>query len=1078
MKYQNKTREELVLEIEKLQRECDSLKALYPSDFSKQNFIEERIINKAVVDSTSDMIWSVDSKQFGLLSFNKSLYDYFIEERGIQIKQGDRPEELFPPGNHVEIWHDMYTKAIKNGSYSIEYKVYSGTRILELKFNLLKRDNEIFSISVFGKDITERKQKEKMLQESEEKFRLSFMTGLDAFYIATLDEGLIIDVNQVFSEVFGYTRNEVIGKTSLELNLYCDPADRTAMVAELKEKGSVRNLELKGRKKDGTLITISISVSVAMVDTKNHIIGVMRDITKRKQDEEELNRYKETLELLVNERTEKLQQEIKHRILTENALSESETKYRNLVDHSTSIVLEWDTDGNVVFLNQFGLDFFGFTAEEILGKNVLATIVEPVDTNGNDLKGKMQIVQKHPEDFQSSENENVKKNGEKVWIAWTNKGIYNAAGQLIRTLSVGIDRTRQREMEIELLNYRDYLQEMIDKRTAELTASNQHLVWQINERKQAEKTLTESEEKFRLLTETAATGFYILQDNKIVYINPSIAESFGYSGDEITGDISPFSLVHPDDADRLMGKYRESLDGKPESGRGSSIYRGIKKDGSVIFFEIYGMVINYQGRPAIMGNMVDITRRKLIENSYIESEEKFRHAFDHAAAGACLVGTDGKFLRTNNAFKKILGYSEDEILNYTFNDITHPDDLTIGSEVLRKMINGDIEKAAYEKRYINKNGNIIWTIVSASIIKNLDKPHVIIAQIIDITDRKEAEEKLRISETKFKTLYEQAPLPYQSIDKNFVLTDVNWAWMNTLGYERKEVIGKFFTDFLIKGQKEKFLEVFSKITTNESIHNFECDLRSKSGTVINALFNLIAHTDIDGKFSGAFVTFKDISQEKQFDKRIANAIIESEETQRRLFAQELHDGIGPMLSAVKLFTKSIRIRKDYDNVKPLMNKVDDIIDESIIIIKEISHKLSPNVIVNHGLDSALSDFIKKINESGINIKYQSNLRERLSEMIETGLYRVVTEMVSNSLKYASASRIGISVIKNENNLQISYSDNGCGFDVSSILKVNKGNGLFNIINRMIAMDAKYRFISSPGKGFEFHASVNLDSSSL
>ena len=123
------------------------------------------------------------------------------------------------------------------------------------------------------------------------------------------------------------------------------------------------------------------------------------------------------------------------------ALQASEARYRHLVDTPTCIVLEWDPRGTVLFLNQYGLRFFGFAPEEILGHNVLGTIVQPVDSTGYDLRDMMQRIQQSPDDFYSSDNENVRKNGDKVWIAWTNKGIYNEVGQLVRTLSVGIDRT-------------------------------------------------------------------------------------------------------------------------------------------------------------------------------------------------------------------------------------------------------------------------------------------------------------------------------------------------------------------------------------------------------------------------------------------------------------------------------------------------------------------------------------------------------------------------------------------------------------------------------------------------------------
>ena len=120
---------------------------------------ESQATLEAIVNSTSDLIWSVDSERFGLLTFNSSLCDYFWHGRGIHIAVGMRPEDLFPTDDFIRQWRQFYQQALQEGPYSIEYLMQTSPspRILQLSFSPLKRNNVVFGVAVFGKDITERK---------------------------------------------------------------------------------------------------------------------------------------------------------------------------------------------------------------------------------------------------------------------------------------------------------------------------------------------------------------------------------------------------------------------------------------------------------------------------------------------------------------------------------------------------------------------------------------------------------------------------------------------------------------------------------------------------------------------------------------------------------------------------------------------------------------------------------------------------------------------------------------------------------------------------------------------------------
>jgi PAS domain S-box-containing protein len=140
----------------------------------------------AIVDSTTDMIWSVDPENFGLLTFNLGLSNYFLKQRGMRIKVGMCPEVLFPTEEFVNKWREFYQNTLKEGPYVVEYDTFAGSKTLQLTFNLLKRDDKVFAISIFGKDITEQKLADKMMELNSQ--RVNAKLQLNQMLNATLKE--------------------------------------------------------------------------------------------------------------------------------------------------------------------------------------------------------------------------------------------------------------------------------------------------------------------------------------------------------------------------------------------------------------------------------------------------------------------------------------------------------------------------------------------------------------------------------------------------------------------------------------------------------------------------------------------------------------------------------------------------------------------------------------------------------------------------------------------------------------------------------------------------------------------------
>jgi PAS domain S-box-containing protein len=156
-------------------------------------------------------------------------------------------------------------------------------------------------------------------------------------------------------------------------------------------------------------------------------------------------------------------------------LRESEEKYRTLVQSANSIILRFDTSGNITFINKYAQKFFGYSEAEILGKNIVTTIVPEKESGGKDLRAKMRDIILHPGQYEVSENENIKKDGSRVWISWTNQPLYNSEGTLVEMLSIGNDITRLKQVEKEISDLNNELEQRVADRTRQLVEVNRNL---------------------------------------------------------------------------------------------------------------------------------------------------------------------------------------------------------------------------------------------------------------------------------------------------------------------------------------------------------------------------------------------------------------------------------------------------------------------------------------------------------------------------------------------------------------------------------------------------------------------------
>lgn len=259
------------------------------------------------------------------------------------------------------------------------------------------------------------------LGDLDEIARTIIETALEGIWVADANRNTIF-VNNRMAEMLGYTADEII---SLPWQTFVN--EESKVISDFQTdlrihgKETRESYEISLIRKDGTVIWVIVSTSPKYESGKYAgSLSMITDVTRLKKSEIELR--------------------------------QSENKYKELVDNARSIILKMDTNGNIVFFNEYAKELFGFTQEEILGKPALGTIVPKVDSGGKEMYIMLDSIYKDPDKHEININENIKKNGERIWVEWHNKARFDDKGNRIGHIAVGLDITERIRAENRLLD--------------------------------------------------------------------------------------------------------------------------------------------------------------------------------------------------------------------------------------------------------------------------------------------------------------------------------------------------------------------------------------------------------------------------------------------------------------------------------------------------------------------------------------------------------------------------------------------------------------------------------------------------
>jgi signal transduction histidine kinase len=222
-------------------------------------------------------------------------------------------------------------------------------------------------------------------------------------------------------------------------------------------------------------------------------------------------------------------------------------------------------------------------------------------------------------------------------------------------------------------------------------------------------------------------------------------------------------------------------------------------------------------------------------------------------------------------------------------------------------------------------------------------------------------------------------------------------------------------------------------------------------------------------------SLRDISDRKENEKRMLNAVITAEENERKRIAENIHDDIGPFLSGIMMYVREIispntkQKQKEY-----LIDYLNDMLDKTIEKTRNISHNLMPTILTDFGIIKAVNDFCNQINKlNQVKIVFRHSNNFRIDEIYEISIYRIITELVNNSLKHSNAKNIFIDIKKTKTKITINFRDDGIGFALNQRIKKTTGLGLRNVLSRLDSIHGTYSFKSKKNEGIQFYFTINL-----
>ncbi len=720
--------------------------------------------------------------------------------------------------------------------------------------------------------------------------------------------------------------------------------------------------------------------------------------------------------------------DLTEKLHAEEQIRRSEELYKSLFNNSPDCIFISDFESNVLDMNDTAAAVYGYTKDKLVGHSALKLVYEPDRAEvQREIKqpqtGNMPFLHRH-----------VTRHGEVLHMETT----------------------------VHLIDYKQ-------EQAALVIAHN------VTEKVHAEEALKQSEAKFRSLIERSWDGILLLgKTGRIMYAAPSVEWILGYSAEEMKR-IHPGSLTHPRDLPLITSLTKELLE---KSGQSSTVeFRMKHKTGKWKWLQsTITNMIHVPGVNALVYNYQDITERKENEKSLMESEANLKAILENTNAAFQLIDADLNVAAFNTLAEEWTVQQTGKMLQVgtPYSTYLNDDRRIAVSQIFKKVLQG--EDVAYEAKGYQCDK---WFFVNMQrIVSKNNKVLGICIGTMDITDRKNAEDKIRMSEELYRSLFDKTPLPIYVVDKETLkYLEVSEAAVQVYGYTKEEFLQLTVFDVRVPEDHHQ-LKLLQK--GDSSLHKtFHIQHRKKDGSTM--IVDLTLET-INYKGREAYLAIvKDITETLRLQQQLQNeklnrqieitqATVSGQEKERHELGKELHDNVNQILASAKLYLETAIAMPE--NQPQFVNSSKELINNAIQEIRKICKSLVPPSLGDLTLKEALRDLLDpmKITNKKVRLLAKSLKEDVLNNDLKISMYRIAQEQINNILKYAQASEITIQIKQTDTEVYLLIEDDGKGFDVT---KKRTGIGITNIINRAALYNGTVYIDSSPGNGCRLNVNFKL-----